>query len=208
MVTGRAKAALKRIVRSLFGNVGIYRVFALDLVPSLKDPRAELAEEGFTVSEVTADDVAHAESAVVRQTARYGGPGSKGFAILRSGGIVAVAWYWFGDHRKEEFVWPLHDGECESAYIATVPEMRGQRLAQRVKQYAAREMQKLGFQRSYGKVWHNHHASIGANVKAGFREVAFYVDVYPLGGKRRRLFIRTRGVARSGPVAGPAYRRT
>jgi RimJ/RimL family protein N-acetyltransferase len=190
MLARWTKAGLKRLIRPVLGDVGIYRVFVLDLVSSLDDPRAGLSAEGFTVGEVTVADVARAPSAAIRDTARYGGPGAKAFAIWASGEIVAVEWYWFGDARGDQLVWPLHDGECESAYIATAPEMRGRKLAQRAKQYAAREMQTLGFDRSYGKIWHNHHASIGANLKAGFRQMALYVDLYPFGGTRRRIFIR------------------
>jgi RimJ/RimL family protein N-acetyltransferase len=98
----------------------------------------------------------------------------------------------FGDERRTGAFWPLRDGEAESAYIVTVPELRGHGLAQLVKQYSAIEMRARGFHRAYGKIWHSHHASIRANEKSGFREIALVVDLYPFGGTRRLRWVRRR----------------
>ena len=182
--------ALKPIAKFLAGNYGIYRVFALDLHPGLRDPRDDLSRSGFKAAPVQDEDVAGARSAVIRESVRYGGPGSQAFAILRDGEIVALEWYWFGEERQDGAFWPLGDGEAESAYIVTVPELRGHGLAQRVKEYSAIEMRDRGFRRAYGKIWHSHHASIRANQKSGFREIALVLDLYPFGGSRRVRWVR------------------
>ena len=188
----RPFGALKWVAKFLAGDYGIYRVFTLDLQPSLTDPRNELAQAGFSLAPVTLEDVAAARADVIRASVRYGGPGSQAFAILRDGEIVALEWYWFGEHRRDGAFWPLGEAEAESAYIVTVPEMRGRGLAQRVKEYSAIEMRERGFRRSYGKIWHSHHASIRANQKSGFREIALVVDLYPFGGTRRVRWVRRR----------------
>ena len=193
-----ARDALKRIGRSVAGDYGIYRVFALDLGPGLRDPREDLARAGFKCAPVTYEDIVGARAEVIRESARYHGPGSQAFAILRNGEIVALEWYWFGDDRRNSAFWPLGEAEAESAYIVTGPAMRGQGLAQSVKEYSAIEMRERGFRRAYGKIWHSHHASIRANEKSGFREIALVVDLYPFGGRRRlRLVRRSSGKARS-----------
>jgi L-amino acid N-acyltransferase YncA len=189
------RGALKRIARLVAGDYGIYRIFALDLQPSLTDPRDDLARAGFTVTPVAAEEVAGARADVIRQSAWYGGPGSQAFAILRDGEIVALEWYWFGEHRQDDAFWPLGEAEAESAYIATVPELRGQGLAQRVKEYSAIEMRERGFRRAYGKIWHSNHASIRANQKSGFREIALVVDLFPFRGSRRLRWVRRRVTA-------------
>ncbi len=183
---------LKPIARFLAGDYGIYRVFALDLHASLRDPRDDLARAGFKVAPVACEDVAGARAAVIRESVKYSGPGSQAFAILLEGEIVALEWYWFGDDRRDGAFWPLGDAEAESAYIVTVPELRGQGLAQWVKEYSAIEMRERGFRRAYGKIWHSHHASIRANQKSGFREIALVVDLYPFGGRRRLRWVRRR----------------
>lgn len=188
----RARAALKRIARRLAGRYGIYRVFTVDLWASLRDPRDGLTRAGFTVCAVTAEGVAGARADVIRDAARFGGPGSQAFAILRDGEIVALVWYWFGEHRRREAFWSLGDRETESAYVVTVPELRGQGLAQRVKEYSAIEMRERGFRTAYSKVWHSHRASIRANQKSGFRELALVVDLYPFGSRRRFRWVRRR----------------
>jgi L-amino acid N-acyltransferase YncA len=107
---------------------------------------------------------------------------------------VALAWYWFGEHRQRGAFWPLGADEAESAYVATVPELRGQGLAQRVKEYSAIEMRERGFRRAYSKVWHSHDASIRANQKSGFREIALVVDLSPFGTGRRLPWVRRRHI--------------
>ena len=184
--------ALKLIGKSVAGDYGIYRVFALDLGPGLRDPRDDLARAGLKCAPVAYEDVAAARAEVIRESARYDGPGSQAFAILRDGEIVALEWYWFGEYRRNGAFWPLGEAEAESAYVVTVPEMRGQGLAQWVKEYSAIEMRERGFRRAYGKIWHSHHASIRANQKSGFREIALVVDLYPFGGSRRLRWVRRR----------------
>jgi L-amino acid N-acyltransferase YncA len=195
---------LKRIARVLAGDYGIYRVFALDLRAPLPDPRPELARAGLTATPVAREAVADARSDVIRDSAReYGGPGSQAFAILRDGEIVALEWYWFGPLRRADAFWPLGTDEAESAYIVTAPEMRGHGLAQHVKEYSAIEMRARGFQRAYGKIWHSHHASIRANEKAGFRQIALVVDIYPFGGRRRLRWV---SASRGQPTPIPSAR--
>ena len=71
-------------------------------------------------------------------------------------------------------------------------------------------MRERGFRRSYGKIWHSHHASIRANQKSGFREIALVVDLYPFGGTRRVRWVRRRAagsgdrlhITRSGVLQG------
>jgi ribosomal protein S18 acetylase RimI-like enzyme len=189
-----ARGALKRIARVIAGRYGIYRVFTVDLWAALRDPRDGLARAGFTAAAVTAEDVAGAKAEVIRDSVRFCGPGSQAFAILRDGEIVALVWYWFGEHRQHSAFWPLGEREAESAYVATVPELRGQGLAQRVKEYSAIEMRERGFRKAYSKVWHSHHASIRANQKSGFREIALVVDLYPFGAGRRLRWVRRRHV--------------
>jgi L-amino acid N-acyltransferase YncA len=75
-----------------------------------------------------------------------------------------------------------------------VPELRGQGLAQRVKEYSAIEMRERGFRRAYSKVWHSHDASIRANQKSGFREIALVVDLSPFGTGRRLPWVRRRHI--------------
>jgi GNAT superfamily N-acetyltransferase len=173
--------AVKRMAKSLAGDYAIYRVFVLDLQQPLRDPHDDLARAGFKCAPVAGEDVMEARAEVIRESARYDGPGSQAFAILRDREIVALEWYWFGEHRRDGAFWPLGDGEAESAYIVTVPELRGQGLAQLVKEYSAIEMRKRGFRRAYGKIWYTNHASIRANQKSGFREIALVVDLYPFG---------------------------
>ena len=173
--------AVKRIAKSLAGDYAIYRVFALDLQKPLRDPHDDVARAGLRCAPVAGADVMKARANVIRHSARYDGPGSQAFALLRDGEIVALEWYWFGEHRRDGAFWPLRDGEAESAYIVTVPELRGQGLAQLIKEYSAIEMRKRGFRRVYGKIWYTNHASIRANEKSGFREIALVVDVYPFG---------------------------
>jgi GNAT superfamily N-acetyltransferase len=182
--------ALKRIGRSVAGNYAIYRIFVLNLDATLRDPRDDLARAGFKCAPVGSEDVVGARADVIRESGRYDGPGSQAFAILRDGEIVALEWYWFGDYRRNDAFWPLSEAEAESAYIVTVPELRGQGLAQWVKEYSAIEMRDRGFRRAYGKIWHSNHASIRANQKSGFREIALVVDLYPFGWHRRLRWVR------------------
>jgi ribosomal protein S18 acetylase RimI-like enzyme len=188
--------AVKPLARALAGDYGIYRVFALDLQTFLRDPRDDVRRAGFRAAPVADEDVAAAPAPVIRESACYGGAGAQAFAILRDDEIVAVEWYWFGSDRQHVAFWPLLDSEAESAYIATAPELRGQGLAQWVKEYSALEMRERGFRRAYGKIWHSHHASIRANQKSGFREIALVVDLYPFGGRRRVRWVRRRSPMR------------
>lgn len=82
--------------------------------------------------------------------------------------------------------------------LVTVPTERGKGLATKLMQFSATRMQETGSSRLYSRAWWTDYASIRVNEKAGWRQKATVVEVYPFGASRSwRVVKRSANGARS-----------
>jgi len=171
----------RRVVQSLFGDYGCYKIFAYDLEKSVESSGLE---PPLRFAEVSPGDVQNAKDEVIRNEAWYGGSDSRGFGIYRDDRLVCLQWFWYGERYKRRNFWPLEPGEAKSVQLVTVPSEQGQGLATKLKQWSAYRMKQAGFSRLYSRIWYTHRSSIRVSEKAGWKHVATVVKIYPFGGSR------------------------
>jgi len=185
------KQFVRSVARRLLGPYALYRVY------EHWEPGPELSEP--TGGEVTlaqledADELDRSPDLALRGLAEYAGPDAFGFEARVDGSLAAACWFWAGERYKSRNFWPLQADEAKLIQITTAEQFRGRGIAPRLIRFASSRMYGLGYRRLYARIWHSNRASIVAFKKAGWREVAFVIEVAPLGIKRPwRLVLRRR----------------
>ncbi|HEY8352160.1 MAG TPA: GNAT family N-acetyltransferase [Sphingomonadales bacterium] len=174
-----AKALLKGLVRSLVGDYGIYRIFAVDLPQAVAPlpPGVEIRPIDSPVLEASDDPE-------LRARAWYGGAEAQGFGLYADGELAAIQWYWWGErYRRRRNSWPLGPGGAKSVELYTRPQYRGRGYAALLKLHTAEAMAERGFRRLYSRIWHSNGPSIRVSEKTGWRRVGTYIELHPLGRK-------------------------
>ncbi len=183
----RLAALGKAIARALGIEYSCFRVFSLEL-NSLPEPNP--LPPGYRCTEVTSDDVREARELTIQREAWYCGEDSMCFGVYFGSELVALQWVWFGDgYRCRRNFWPLERNEAKSVELVTAPAHRGLGLATCLKQFSARQLAAVGFVRVYSRIWWTNWPSIRVSEKAGWKAVAFVVELKtPLRSRPFRLF--------------------
>ena len=176
------KSLLKRVAGALLGDYAPYQIYAIEAAPAAADPPR--AGGGLVVREVDAAAIGASPDALVREQAGYAGEGARAYACLRDGRIVGVCFYWFGERYLKRNFWPLAEGEAKLVQIVVLPELRGQGIAAALVGGSARDMLGRGFGRAYARIWHSNTPSLRAFERAGWKRIAFMLEINPLRSKR------------------------
>ncbi len=179
------KPLSKLLLRWLFGDYQIYRIYKYNLDNIVKQDVSYLTTQGYRFTEVNSAEVAAASDQGIQSRAIYGGKDALGFAIFFGDQIVCIQWYWYSERYKTRNFWPLLPGQAKSVDIYTVPGHRGKALATALKTESARLMKEKGFLRLFSRIWHSHHESIKVSEKAGWNQIAIVAEFYPLGLSRK-----------------------
>jgi RimJ/RimL family protein N-acetyltransferase len=98
-----------------------------------------------------------------------------------------VCWYWYGErYRQSRNFWPLQSGEAKLIELGTRENARGAGYASMLIAESSRRMFEGGFTRLFARIWHSNEPSLRAFEKAGWRNVAFIVEL-EIRGIRRKL---------------------
>lgn len=174
-----AKALLKRLVRSLVGDYGVYRIFAVDLPQPVTPLPA-----GITIRAIDAGVLERSDDPEMRARAWYGGAEAQGFGLYAGDDLAAIQWYWWGErYRTRRNSWPLGPGAAKSVELYTKPEYRGRGYAALLKLHSGQAMGLLGFTRLFSRIWYSNKPSIRVSEKTGWRRVGTYIELFPLGRK-------------------------
>lgn len=174
-----AKALLKRLVRAIVGDYGIYRIFAVDL----PQPQHALPP-GVVIRPIDATDLEQSDDPELRARAWYGGAEAQGFGLYADGELAAIQWYWWGSrYRERRNSWPLDDRSAKSVELYTRPEYRGRGFAALLKLHSGDAMAMRGFTKLFSRIWYSNRPSIRVSEKTGWRRVGTYIELFPLGRK-------------------------
>lgn len=168
---------LRTLLRRLLGNYELYRIFGIDLTRLDKEPQPQVRVHRVP----SADTLRYTGSIPWDHMAQYAGDGSYGFLLLEEKSIAAVCFVWHGDRYRTRNFWPLQAGEGKLVQIVTLESFRGRGIATSLLEGVAWEMRQLGFRTLYARIWHNNTPSIRTFQKAGWREIAFVIRLFPLG---------------------------
>lgn len=170
--------------RLVFGDYAVYRIYAIDA------ENCALSEPGSLefVELNTPDDLG--DNAEMHNLETYLGNEAFCFGARVGGKLAAACFFWTGQRYKQRNFWPLANNEAKLVEVRTLPHQQGQGLASRLIQRASHEMARRGFRRLFARIWHSNRPSIRAFEKAGWRYIAFVIEVAPFGIKRWR-WVRT-----------------
>jgi GNAT superfamily N-acetyltransferase len=107
----------------------------------------------------------------------YGGDDAYGYGLLLDGQMAAICWFWGHRRSRDRLPWHLSAGEAIMVDLLTLPEYRGRGLATLLIRHAGMEMRRSGMRTLYTWVWHSHRASYLAFEKAGWRQIAWVLEL-------------------------------
>ena len=184
----RAREAMRTFAHRVFGDYGLYRMYSLDLAhaPALPSTEWRMASVG------DPRDFGRCADPSIRGLAAYSAPEAHAFGAWIDGRLVAGCWFWFGETYRRRNFWPLSAADAKLVQITTAEEFRGRGIAPVLIAFAAEQMRARGFKRLFARIWHSHAASLAAFRKAGWKEEAFVVEVFPLRARKPLRLVRRR----------------
>lgn len=181
------KYLLKKLLRLLFGNYSIYRIYTSS--PATSSPPYSSKTVPFTVGQVGKSDLTQSTDTLIREQTGYLGEDSFAFACFDGERVVGVCVYWFGARYRTRNFWPLAEHQAKLVQIITLPEMRGRNVASTLIARSTSAMHEKGFELNFARIWHSNTPSLRAFTRAGWSCIATVVEINPLR-LRRPLRIR------------------
>lgn len=170
---------LKRVLRACLGEYDFYRILTL-ATPAAGGAQHCECKELDRPSELSTSPFPE-----IRALGRYDAKEARCFVALDGHTIISACWYWYGDTYKHRNFWPLQPNEAKLVQVTTASAFRGRGIAEALIRFSSAAMFGKGFGPLYARVWHSHAASLRTFEKAGWREVAIVLDIFPLGRKYR-----------------------
>ena len=174
------RKALKRLMKYLFDDYELYRIFQSPDRSSLPiDPDVYILDDAHS------ELLASSES--FRDLGQYLGDSAVTFTLMVGSELASVAVYWYGERYRifRGFI-RLERHEAKLIEIETAERFRGRGLAGRLIRASSTIMHQRGFGRLYARIWHNNRNSIRAFTKADWKQIAF-VAGFRIGRRRIRF---------------------
>lgn len=183
-MSDHVKAALKKTARMLLGDYAPYQIYSqASIEPGVAGFETTAH---FWVGPVGAPTIAGSPDPLIRDQVAYAGSESMAFACFQQDRIIALCFYWYGTRYLSRNFWPLADGEAKLVQIVALPEMRGRGIATMLIMASSRYILQHGFHRAYARVWHSNLPSRRAFERAGWKRIAFVLEINPF--RRSRPF--------------------
>ena len=176
------KDLLKKLLRLLFGEYAIYRIYTRSTEGA--PPARSSKSAGFTVKEVGTAELMASPDELIREQGFYLGSESIAFACYESDRIVGVCFYWFGDRYRTRNFWPLASRQAKLVQIITIPAMRGREVAPTLIADSVHALREKGFERVFARIWHSNTPSLRAFTRAGWNCIGTVIEVNPLRSQR------------------------
>jgi GNAT superfamily N-acetyltransferase len=178
------KRALKEGARLVLGHYRFNRIYQLTY--SVSGPAVP---HGITFGRLEGLLPA-SMSTELRDRLCYGGDDAYGYGLFVDGCLAAVCWFWGPQRFKDPLLWSLAKDEAMLVDLVTASDYRGRGLAPVLIRFASGEMHRAGWKSLYTWMWHTHHASYHAFERAGWRQVAWVLEIHPFGMTRTLSFRR------------------
>lgn len=177
-------ALLRRAARAVFADYRLNWVLRSPAVP----PSLPLSP-AMRVRALTASDRARLRTEPDPKLRNSAGQaaGARGFALDEAGALRCVAHYVALDGYTDAAIWPLYPNELALTDIVTRPADRGRGLAPLLIANATPSaLAEAAAASAICFVWWNHHASLRAFDRAGWRWIGFSIEVTTKGGRTWR----------------------
>ncbi|WP_210395937.1 GNAT family N-acetyltransferase [Motiliproteus sediminis] len=171
------KALVKKIIRMIFGDYGIYHIYTLDLKSSNLESSVAYNTK---IQLITGADIAASSDNLIQQQAWYAGDGSYAYGYIDNGRLIGVCFFWYGERYRKRNFWPLQPYQAKLVQIVSLPDCRGQGVAPALINYSAARLSEQGFHQLFARIWHSNTSSVKAFSKAGWIRIAKVIEVNPL----------------------------
>ena len=179
----RSRRALKAIARLLLGAYRFNRIYRLAATEGEPD-----VPHGMSFGRLEGLPAASIASAQLCDRFYYGGHDSYGYGLFLGGRLAAVCWFWGPQRFNDPRLWSLAQDEAILVDLVTDSNHRGRGLASVLIRCASAEMRRAGWRALYTWMWHSHHASYHAFERAGWRQIAWVLEIHPFGLRRTLRF--------------------
>jgi len=174
---------LKAMAGLLLGSYRFNRIFRLtvgDSEPEIPPGMSFARLEDLPSASIGSDEL--------RDRFCYGGDDAYGYGLFLEDRLAAVCWFWGPRRFQDPLLWRLAEDEAILVDLLTASQHRGQGLAPRLIRYASADMRRAGWNVLYTWMWHTHRASYHAFERAGWRQIAWVLEIHPLGVQRAFRF--------------------
>ena len=177
---------LKNIIKLILGDYSLYRIYLFDAKVENPGKNQTSVNLNSKLSEIS--DISLLQASPYKEIAileSYGGDGAYGFGAWNNKGeLVSACWFWDKVRYQSRNFWPLKEKEAKLVQINTSLAYQGQGIARNLLLFATDKMTQKGFERIYARIWHSNTPSLKAFEKAGWKYVAFVIEIFPLGRKK------------------------
>jgi len=200
--SSRIRLVLKKVAALLFGPYRFNRIYQLSSANLAPDMPSGTSFRGLDGS-----PPASLLDPKLSERFWYGGDDAYGYGLFLEDSLAAVCWFWGPRRFDDPLLWKLENGDAILVDLLTASSHRGHGLAPLLIKYAAAEMCRNGWSRLYTWVWHTHHASYHAFEKAGWRQIAWVLEIQPFcAGRTLRFCWRKRLKRGHGDAVRPPQR--
>ncbi|MBL8325985.1 MAG: GNAT family N-acetyltransferase [Rubrivivax sp.] len=169
-----------RALRRLLGDAAVWRVYRWDAANAVSAPTTA-ASRRVACRSIDAAEVASLPDALLAEQAWYTGQGAHAFAgCLDDGRVVGLCFHWHGERYNLGRFWPLGVGAAMLMQIVTTPAARGRGVARALIMHSAQALADAGMRTLWARVWLTNAASSAAFIGAGWREVAWVIEINPM----------------------------
>ena len=192
------RSLVKRIAGLVFAEYRLNRIYRLDL----QSYQCCLPNAECILRRITQNEVQKCPDEKLRGRSSYGGENAYGFGAWVSGNLASMCWFWNNQRFNDAELWSIGPRDAFMVDLITSDSHRGRGLAAIVTQFAASELKRDSFETAITCVWHSNYPSIRTFEKAGWRYVAFVLNLQPRGcGKPIRLTWKVRAALAPGTSA-------
>lgn len=185
MVPVSAMVNLKWLARRLLADYSLYRIYEFPLEACTPPPTSH-----YRFIDISNGQALTASGdPCLRELSEYAGRDAHGFALCLHGEIAAACWFWSRERYQERAFWPIKSNEAKLVQITTNSQLRGRGFASALLAFASFQMKQLGYKRLFARVWHSNRASIATFSKAGWKEIAFVLELRPWGTHRSFRYV-------------------
>lgn len=177
------RRSLKAIAALLIGPYRFNRIYRL----ATTDIEPEIAQ-GVTIGRLENLPLSSVGSDELRDRFCYGGEDAYGYGLFLEGRLAAVCWFWGPRRFYDPLLWRLAKDEAILVDLVTASSYRGRGFAPLLIRHASADMGRAGWNALYTWMWHTHRASYHAFEKAGWRQIAWVLEIYPLSVRRAFRF--------------------
>lgn len=165
---------MRRLLLLVFGKYDLWRIYSIDTA-QCREP--ELRFDIAPIEDLTIFDTTGLEPEL--QRANCSCAGALGFAAWRGSDLAGVCWLWPGPLLNERSVGVQPNDCAELVEITVASRFRGLGIASGLIMYAACRLRDLGYRRLYAQVWRTNVSSMRAFEKAGWDQVAWFIQATP-----------------------------